>query len=271
MKIHHINCGTLCPSCKKLLQGDGGLLESAKMCCHCLLIETNDGLVLVDTGFGVQDTVKSKHLGKAFKLLMQPQLLLEETALFQINQLGFDRRDVRHIVLTHLDLDHAGGISDFPSANIHACSMEVDAALNPRGWMEKSRYCSKQFSHQPKWTATINANDTWFGFENVQHLKGLKDEVLLIPLHGHTHGHCGVAVKANDDKWLFHVGDLYMDRRSLYNKSPSMLRQAENFMAVNNKQRLDNLQRVKQLIEQHSDEVQVFCSHDFSEFNACLQ
>ena len=270
MKIHHLNCGTFCPSCKRLLQGEGGLLESATMCCHCLAIETNDGLVLVDTGFGVQDIVKPQHLGHAFKLLMQPQLLLEETALFQLDQLGFHRRDVRHIVLTHLDLDHAGGISDFPTASVHASSLEVDAALNPVGWMEKSRYRAQQFSCQPKWTATINTADQWFGFENVQHLKGLKDEILLIPLHGHTRGHCGVAVKADNNKWLFHVGDLYMDRRSLYGNSPRLMRQSENLMAVNNKQRLGNLERVKQLIEHHGDEVEVFCSHDYSEFKASL-
>lgn len=267
MKIHHLNCGTFCPSCKKLLQGDGGWMESARMCCHCLLIESNDGLILVDTGFGVQDIVSSRHLGRAFKLLMQPQLLLEETALFQIDKMGFNRRDVKHIILTHLDLDHAGGISDFPMASIHACSTEIEAALNPKDWMEKSRYKAKQFRYKPKWTATMNTTESWFGFENVQRLKGIHEDILLIPLHGHTQGHCGVAIKNADNQWLFHVGDLYMDRRSLEGTSPRLLRQAENLMAMDNKQRLCNIERVKQLIAQHDDEVQVFCSHDFSELN----
>ncbi|MFD0510570.1 MBL fold metallo-hydrolase [Streptomyces aureus] len=30
--------------------------------------------------------------------------------------LGYAVDDVRHIVLTHLDLDHAGGLPDFPRA-----------------------------------------------------------------------------------------------------------------------------------------------------------
>ena len=55
MKIHHLNCGTFCPSCQRLLQGSGGWLQAAQMCCHCLVIETEDGLILVDTGLGVQD------------------------------------------------------------------------------------------------------------------------------------------------------------------------------------------------------------------------
>jgi metal-dependent hydrolase (beta-lactamase superfamily II) len=31
------------------------------------------------------------------------------TAIDQLERLGFSARDVRHIVLTHLDFDHAGG------------------------------------------------------------------------------------------------------------------------------------------------------------------
>lgn len=173
MKIHHLNCGSFCPSCKKLWQGTGSWLESASMCCHCLAIETNDGVVLVDTGFGVQDVVNPKHLGVMFRTLMQPQLKLQETALFQLDQLGYNRRDVRHIILTHLDLDHAGGIADFPMANIHASSTEISAALHPATRMEKMRYCAKQFECNPKWTATIHSDETWFNFSHVQRLKGI--------------------------------------------------------------------------------------------------
>jgi glyoxylase-like metal-dependent hydrolase (beta-lactamase superfamily II) len=36
----------------------------------------------------------------------------------QVQRLGFDPRDVRHIVLTHLDFDHAGGLDDFPHATV---------------------------------------------------------------------------------------------------------------------------------------------------------
>lgn len=42
MRIHHLNCVSTCPL--------GG-----RLCCHCLLLETQQGLVLVDTGLGPQD------------------------------------------------------------------------------------------------------------------------------------------------------------------------------------------------------------------------
>ena len=53
--IHHLSCGTLCPRGARLVSGEGGLRERARLVCHCLLIEGAEGLVLVDTGFGLDD------------------------------------------------------------------------------------------------------------------------------------------------------------------------------------------------------------------------
>ena len=46
----------------------------------------------------------------------------------QIQRLGFDPRDVRDIVLTHLDFDHAGGLCDFPEARVHLLGAELAGA-----------------------------------------------------------------------------------------------------------------------------------------------
>ncbi|WP_223281445.1 MBL fold metallo-hydrolase [Streptomyces antnestii] len=48
--------------------------------------------------------------------MARPVLDTGETAVRQVAALGYDIEDVRHIVLTHLDLDHAGGLRDFPPA-----------------------------------------------------------------------------------------------------------------------------------------------------------
>ena len=47
MRIHHLNCGTMCPWGGRLMDGRKDRAgEPARVVCHCLLIETNDGLVL---------------------------------------------------------------------------------------------------------------------------------------------------------------------------------------------------------------------------------
>ena len=128
MRIHHLNCGSLCPPGGRLLGGAGGLLSPAPMCCHCLLIEGDDRLILVDTGLGVEDVNEPQRLGHLFNLMMRPRLEVAETALRQVVDLGYRPSDVRHIVPTHLDLDHAGGISDFPGAAVHIFAAELSAA-----------------------------------------------------------------------------------------------------------------------------------------------
>jgi glyoxylase-like metal-dependent hydrolase (beta-lactamase superfamily II) len=46
----------------------------------------------------------------------------------------------------------------------------------------------------------------WFGLPALEILENLSPRVLLIPLHGHSPGHCGVAIEQGDG-WLLHCGD----------------------------------------------------------------
>ena len=151
MRIHHLNCGSLCPPGGRLFSGAGGLLSPAPICCHCLLIEGNDRLILVDTGLGVEDVNEPRRLGHLFNPIMRPRLEVAETALRQVVDLGFRPSDVRHIVPTHLDLDHAGGISDFPGAAVHVHADELRAASSRPSLIERSRYRAVQISAVKKW------------------------------------------------------------------------------------------------------------------------
>ena len=110
MRIHHLNCISTCALGAALMDGRGEGLRG-RLACHCLLIEVGSQLVLVDTGFGLGDVARPHtRLAWPFRLLLRPQLRAEMTAARQIERLGLRRRDVRHIVVTHLDFDHAGGV-----------------------------------------------------------------------------------------------------------------------------------------------------------------
>ncbi len=206
-KIHHLNCASMCPYNASLLSGEGGWTETADLVAHVLAIESDDGIVLVDTGLGTADCANPNRTGFFFTQVVRPRWLVEETAIERVKALGFEPADVRHIVLTHLDADHAGGLGDFPHAKVHVFRTEMDAALDP-GLREKLRYIHAQWAHGPKWVPYDLGGDSWFGFESVRAIEGLDVEIAIVPLVGHTRGHSAIAVR-DGDGWLMHCGDTY--------------------------------------------------------------
>jgi glyoxylase-like metal-dependent hydrolase (beta-lactamase superfamily II) len=248
LRVHHFSAGTLCPVGARLVLGEGSLFGRAELVCHCLLVEGGDGLILVDTGMGTADLADVEgRLGRWFATVAAPRRDPAGTALAAVERLGFRASDVRHIVPTHLDLDHAGGLPDFPSAEVHVHAAEHDAAMNPRSAMERSRYRRAHWAHGPRWNPRSRGGDDWMGFTSVQAIDG-SDDVLLIPLHGHTRGHCGVAVRTADG-WLLHAGDAYFHHREVASEPacPPALRAFQRLAAVDDELRRANQARLREL------------------------
>lgn len=273
MRIHHLNCGTCCPVGGRLFDGksDGPL---GHLVCHCLLIETDNGLVLVDTGFGTKDIDHpQRRLSPFFLTLNNIQLREEETAVAQVRRLGFKPEDVRHIVITHLDFDHAGGIEDFPKAVVHLTAREKEVADQQRGgaFVGTRRYRPGQWNEVDQWRLyPFGGGEAWFGFDAVRDLDGLPPEILLVPLAGHTWGHAGVAVCEDDGNWLLHAADAYFYRGEIgserYECTPA-LRGYQRMMEVDRSARLTNQARLRRLSLDHTGEVRIFCAHDPVEFD----
>ncbi|GAA2783746.1 MBL fold metallo-hydrolase [Crossiella cryophila] len=275
MRVHHLNCASMAPLGGRLINGDAPPHRAASLVAHCLLIETGQGLVLVDTGLGVDDVRTPGRLGAMFRFSCRPKLLEAETAVRQIARLGYSPADVRHIVLTHLDLDHAGGLADFPQAKVHVHADEYAAAMARRTLGERSRYVPAQWAHHPDWARySTSEGERWFGMEAVRQLDGLPPEILLIPLAGHTHGHSGVAVAVAGDRWLLHAGDAYFFHGEV-NAQPSRgtpgLDLFQTVVAVNRTKRLDNQRRLHALAAAEPQRIQVFSAHDPLEFERCRE
>ncbi len=203
MKIHYLNCGTMYPRGAKLF-----VPQLKRVPCHCLLIETGEQLVLVDTGIGTGDMEDPNRLGHS-NLLLNAVQDLEQTAVRGVERLGFRPEDVGHVICTHLDRDHAGGLPDFPHARVHVLRAEYEAASRPQSRGERERYRKCHFAHGPMWvTHETISTEAWFGMDCIRGLPGLPPSILLVPLPGHTRGHCGVAVETGND-WLLHCGDAY--------------------------------------------------------------
>lgn len=190
MTVHFLNCGKMQPYFPPVKNG-----------VTCFLVETNHGPVPVDTGFGTRDYLSPTRSMNLFLALMRSKRDVNETALHQIQRLGYKPEDVRHIVQTHLHLDHAGGLSDFPHAQVHVMREEHDHVMSHRNW----EYRSEHWAHGPNWVLHELKGDKWYNFDALK-LEGFEPEIWLVPLTGHTPGHTAVAIK-QEQAWVMHGGD----------------------------------------------------------------
>ena len=276
MRIHHLNCGTCCPVGGRLFDGASDS-PFGHLVCHCLLIESDQGLILVDTGFGTRDVAHAhRRLSEFFIQLNNIQFRHEDTAAAQIRRLGYKPEDVRHIVISHLDFDHAGGIEDFPNAAIHITAREKEVADQQQGgaFVGTRRYRPLQWDEVEDWRLyPMGGGEPWYGFDCVRDLQGLPPEILLVPLAGHTWGHSGVAIDTAEG-WLFYAADAYFYRGEIgaerYDCPPG-LRGYQAMMEVDRAARLANQQRIRSLSLDHGDQMRIFCAHDFREFEILSQ
>ncbi|MFD0683408.1 MBL fold metallo-hydrolase [Actinomadura fibrosa] len=221
-----------------------------------LLAETDaSGLVLVDAGIGLGDIADpSGRLHDDWIEIAGPVLDPGAAAVRQVVALGYQPEDVRHIAVTHLHRDHAGGLSDFPEADVHLFEAErVDGGKTP-----------KQLAHGPKWVTYEGGGDVWKGFAGVRPLEGVDEDIALVPLHGHTPGHAGVAVR-DGDRWLLHAGDAYMYHGEVDRAEPvthPLMELVQMGGEVDREQRLEGVARLRELVLDPEGDVEVFSSHD---------
>ena len=250
MKVHHLNCGTL-------------NIPMGALVCHVLLVEADNGLILVDTGFGTHDCANpSRRLGPA-RHFMRPALDHQETAVAHVEHLGFRREDVRHIVITHFDMDHIGGIADFPQAQIHVTAAEALGAMRPPSRREKIRFRRPQWAHEPKIVEHNPAGEHWRGFAAAKELREISPGIVLVAMPGHTRGHACVAVDAGQ-RWVLHCGDAFYHQGTIDGRArvPRIIKVQETLIAFDRKMVRNNHARLAELYQRGDEDLVIVCSHD---------
>jgi len=207
MKLHKIETGTF--------QVDGGAAfgvvpkrvwqkrypcndeNFVRLAMRCLLIETGDKLILIDSGTGDKQLEYLKYYDFVGVISFETEL----------NKLGFSCSDVTDVVYTHLHFDHCGGSTRY---NSDKTNIELTFP-NAIHWVGEAQW--KNFLNP-----NIREGDSYFP-ENIQpiheagKLKLVNENQWLCPdvelrlFNGHTVGQL-VSYIHSDEKTYVYVGDV---------------------------------------------------------------
>jgi glyoxylase-like metal-dependent hydrolase (beta-lactamase superfamily II) len=200
----------------RLMTGSGPLRGGYRVSLTCILVERREGLVLIDTGWGSPTVDSSERFpGWLFDVTAgRARAGADETARGHVVALGFRPEDVRDIVVTHLDIDHVGGLVDFPEARVHVSRLEHAARFHRRQPFRSRIHDSRPaFAHGPRFVVADLVEHEELGFPRTADLFG-DGTVVLLDSSGHTPGHCGVLVRT-DEAALVHAGDTVVHAREL--------------------------------------------------------
>ena len=162
-----------------------------------ILVRTPSANIIIDTGLGNKLTAKQKQIFRVTR---------DWRALEGLAALGLAREEISHVILTHYDFDHAGGVVMFgaggepeltwPRARHYVQRTEWEDVLAPN-----------RRSASSYWPVNYEVLGRSGLLELVDGAAEPVAGVRLAPTGGHTRGHQAVWLESAGEKAV-HLGDL---------------------------------------------------------------
>jgi len=165
---------------------------------RCLLIEHDDGLVLVDTGLGNKEDAKFKDIYGVVNEGTDGRTCLEDA----LTELGYAPGDVRWVINTHLHFDHAGGNTFRDPAGRVAVTFPRARYVVQRGELEFARRTNERTA-----ASYLPPNFEPVSFTLVTGEAEPLPGVRCVPTPGHVPFHQSVLVESAGERVCF-VADL---------------------------------------------------------------
>lgn len=226
MKIYFLATGFGSVAKGLFVQGAG--LKTVRFPILSVLIERDHDLVLFDTGIGTrieEEMRPSIYWGNLFfhRWVMRTRFDPRRDALVhQLPRLGFHPSDVKHVILSHLHWDHAGGMRDFPQAHFIVGRKEWLFASQLEGkQLFKNAFIKEQF-----WAAGLDIElidtDPCKPFKNFPASCDIFGDgsMVLVDLPGHTPGLMGLYLTLPSGRRFFFSADTFYFPESLEQRRP---------------------------------------------------
>lgn len=204
-----------------------------------VLVKHPAGDLLIDTGNSshFDDEIRGFPLGTWLKLRFLAGQLKPENPLPQaLRRAGEDPSKLRWAILSHVHLDHTGGLMDLHHLPVLLTREELQFANDPsvqaKGFVIAAHVQkllgsdASTLRFDPKPYETFDESADLY-----------KDgSVVAVPLRGHTPGSVGIFVNLSPARRLFYVGDAVDDERGFQERvvKSLILQDSDNDMALAN-------------------------------------
>jgi len=198
MKLYFFECGILrCDKSLITMGRDVGTMFEIPV--PFFLITHPKGNVLYDTGNAKELAIDARGHWGAVVDVYEPVMSEDQYVVNQLAKVGLKPEDITHIVLSHLHLDHAGGLRDFPHAKVYVQREELQWAYTP-DFYQKAAYIRADFDVSPNWVLIEGWREDPYDLFG----DGLI-ELWFTP--GHTPGHQTMVVKLENSGPMMLTGD----------------------------------------------------------------
>jgi len=170
---------------------------------YAWVIEHPEGVIVVDTGQGAHLLESGKSLHPYLRWEVAFRIDREQEIGPQLRSLGIAPRDVKRVVLTHLHMDHDGGLAHFPDSEILVAAGELRTASGTLGRLRG--YLPHRW---PTWfdPKPLSLAAEAFGpFATSRQLTQAGD-VVAVATPGHTADHISIVVQDGEINYLL-AGD----------------------------------------------------------------
>jgi glyoxylase-like metal-dependent hydrolase (beta-lactamase superfamily II) len=230
-----------------------------------ILIERKGDLVLFDTGLGERINeemrpLKYRHNWLFNKLIMKIDFDPDvDPVVKQIKALGYDTMSVKHVIISHLHWDHAGGMLDFPHAEFIVSRKEFETATAEKS--HKRAYIREQFGRDG--VLTIKQITTIPGKGFLTFLDSFDvfgdGSFVLVDLPGHTEGLMGLILTMPSGRRFLFGGDSFYFPENLEKLAPkSRLMKT----LVHEKDEADRTIAALYKLAAMEPSIEMVCSHD---------
>lgn len=204
-----------------------------------VLVRHPAGDLLIDTGSSIHydQEISGYPFATWLKLKalagqLKPKVPLPDL----LGRIGEDPTKLRWAILSHVHLDHAGGLMDLPPLTVLLTREELQFAADPS--VQAKGYVIAEHTQKFPSVAAPTLRFDPAPYETFDESADLyKDgSLVIVPLRGHTPGSVGIFVNLSPTRRLFYVGDAVDDERGFQERvgKSLILGGSDNDMALAN-------------------------------------